>query len=58
MKMDNDSNETLTTDAEALRGLNILDKYFLGKGLYLKIPSFQYWWNTSPFDKWQSIVTK
>ena len=30
---------SLTTYAEALRGLNILDKYFLGKGLYSKITS-------------------
>jgi len=45
MEIDNDSNETLncdeplTTYAEALRGLNILDKYFLEKGLYSKITS-------------------
>jgi len=29
----------LTTYGEALRGLNIFDKYFLGKGLYSKITS-------------------
>jgi len=45
MEIDNDSNETLncdeplTTYTEALRGLNILDKHFLEKGLYSKITS-------------------